>query len=401
MISRNHIPTIPLSLIRRSYNSSDGSLSEGKSKDVNRSPNVTALLDSYINNFNSNPKIESDQKLIPFTDSFDNKERNKNARNIIKNEMQKHLLPEWIDGTQTFNQTYQMHKLDFEVCVGEICKVPQMKVYTQATSNWAIKKLMEDVITNKRKNVQKNSRVKNEPKFSNTEKFPPNSSTQAHYSPQQLQIHPAHGVTTRAIPSYATSVKCNSYLDINASKPAHQLPNIASCNEYSGINRNFSLDDFKKAVYKADMKQILEDYISNETFWDEVEEICNRKSGNMLTKNQLDVVRQSLVERLSFIQDSPIVNNSPSFNSNNDLGKKLWLQFKELEASLLAVCHEKPNYSGEQSQNGKSKKRSLPVVTSKPDGSGSDANVVSRKSRRVVWPSQKMKEQNDLKNKRS
>lgn len=311
MFNQTNIPTIPQSLIKRS---STGSSDERKSKDTNRCPNVSAILDDYITEFNSNSKNESGQKLIPFSNKLDNKQRNRNARIVIKNEMGKNLNLEWFDGTVPFNQTYQLHKLEFEQCISEIRKLPEMEVYNQASSDWAIKKFIEDITTNKRNTVNKSNRVQAQLPLAIT------AAPNIRNIPDSKPLTDSYVIDISEAQSTLPSTREANVIELHDAQPPSTLQAAENnrylethSNNYDGVNKacdSLTLATFKEKVYnqiqdelESERYKILENHLNNDDLWKKVAQTVNSKQQTIISKEQLQLVRQAVLECLSYSHD--------------------------------------------------------------------------------------------------
>lgn len=409
MANTNDNPTIPQSIIKRSYLNSDGSSCENKQKDSNRCPNVSALLDDYIQAFNSNVKLNKGQKLVPFNDSFDNKLRNKLARNFIKEEMQKHLPPNWFDGNLTFNHTYQLHQVQFDKCIQEISKLSEMAVYVQTSGNWAIKKFMEDIITNRRKTINKsNSRI-------------PRSKIQIATKPilQEHSNSSSQSTPNQSIPFRTESVSkspCNNKLNnINKSSPVvkklileeNKETQTSSSDDNPMIINQFSRDfkRFKQRCYDArtqdldlQQKKLLVEHFNNDAMWKSVEEILNTNRTNDIPKTHVKAVRESLIAHIMKSTDIPTNDLKLQGSQFGPQYDDLWLKFMELERSIFSLCTVDTSDSRDNLAASKSKKRNFQNQSVEIFNNAPLEAPSVRKSRRTALPSHKVKEQNNINN---
>lgn len=150
---------IPEAIVERKYDVEvDESGKQIKQRDVNRSPNVTEVLDNFIHTHNESLPENSPQRLVWFSDSLTNRQRQKRAKNIIRAKLHKHCRPEWLDGSITFNACQMEHGGELEVCIEEINGVPLMAVYAQAERSWAVRRMMEDIFANRRRTYLKKMR---------------------------------------------------------------------------------------------------------------------------------------------------------------------------------------------------------------------------------------------------
>lgn len=123
---------IPESIIERRYEKVlDRNGNEFKAKDINRSPNVTDRIDSYIREHNSSLPVDSEKSFLWFSDNLSNRQRQKRAKRIIKDTMRTTLQIKWIDGSITFNNCQIEHGKEVEGYIEKINAIPLMSVYAQ------------------------------------------------------------------------------------------------------------------------------------------------------------------------------------------------------------------------------------------------------------------------------
>lgn len=397
--------TIPYSLIKRSYINPDGANIEEKQKDFKRCPNISALLDEYITWFNSDANINKGQLLVSFNDSLDNRLRNKNARDVIKYEMQKHLQPAWFDGSLTFSHTYQLHKNQFDKCINKIGGLPKMKVYSQTSDNWAIKKFMEDIITNRRKSVNKmNRKVQSSDKnftrkitISDPEGLPSqltNSSPQIVSSPHH-SFAQSHSQMRSIDVTDLNSLSTNQLSLCNNKSESHD-----ATDKITKFNCNaVDLESFKQKCYNVEkrnlhfqQKRMIVDNLDDDMIWKKVAKSSEIKLSYALPENHLKAVRQSLIEAFICCDDTSESNDVLLKTTCNQSQDNLWLKFKELERSIYSVCNSKN--LNKTAAASKSVKRGRGEFSENEELPSLNAPAV-RKSGRTAIPSQKVKERNN------
>lgn len=89
--------------------------------------------------------------FLCFSDNLSNTQRQKLAKRITKNIMRTYLQIKWIDGSIIFNNCQIEHKDEVKDCIEKIPAIPPMSVYAQTEPSWEIRRLLEEIIGNRRK----------------------------------------------------------------------------------------------------------------------------------------------------------------------------------------------------------------------------------------------------------